>query len=44
MGVYWVQQGVYSAIGFSWIQDRYSISVAFGNTRLLANATLNYVP
>ncbi|MAD31193.1 MAG: hypothetical protein CL854_03035 [Cryomorphaceae bacterium] len=44
VGVFWVQQGAYSAMGFHWMKDRYTVSVLIGNTQLLGSSTLNYVP
>ena len=44
VGVFWVQQGAYTAMGFHWMKDRYTVSVLIGNTQLLGSSTLNYVP
>ena len=44
VGVFWVQQGAYTAMGFNWMKDRYTVSVLIGNTQLLGSSTLNYVP
>jgi hypothetical protein len=44
VGVFWVQQGAYTAMGFHLMKDRYTVSVLIGNTQLLGSATLNYVP
>ena len=44
VGVFLVQQGAYTAMGFHWMKDRYTVSVLIGNTQLLGSSTLNYVP
>lgn len=44
VGVFWVQQGAYAAMGFHWMKDRYTISALIGNTKLVGSATLNYIP
>ena len=44
VGVFWVQQGAYTEMGFHWMKDRYTVSVLIGNTQLLGSSTLNYVP
>lgn len=44
IGAFWIQQGAYTALGFSWIKEHFSISVVFGNTMLLAHSTVHYVP
>ena len=44
VGLFWVQQGAYTAMGFHWMKDRFTISALIGNTRLLGSATLDYVP
>jgi hypothetical protein len=44
VGVFWVQQGAYTAMGFHWMKEHYTVSVLLGNTQLLSSTTLNYVP
>ena len=44
VGVFWVQQGVYTAMGFHWMKDRFTVSLLIGNTQLLGSSTLNYIP
>ena len=44
VGLFWVQQGAYTAMGFHGMKDRFTISALIGNTRLLGSATLDYVP
>ena len=44
LGVFWVQQGAYTAMGFHWMKEHYTVSVLLGNTQLLSSTTLNYVP
>lgn len=44
IGVFWVQQGAYSAMGCSYLKDHYTVSVVIGNTQLLGPATFSYTP
>jgi hypothetical protein len=44
VGVFWVQQGAYTAMGFHWMKDRFTVSLLIGNTQLLGSSTLNYIP
>ena len=44
VGVFWVQQGAYTAMGFHWMKDRFTFSLLIGNTQLLGSSTLNYIP
>ena len=44
VGVFWVQQGAYTAMGLHWMKDRFTVSLLIGNTQLLGSSTLNYIP